>query len=38
MSPGRYALRDYVRAGLPVALIFQAVALVALPVFFPFDR
>lgn len=38
MSPGRYTLRDYVRAGLPVALVFQAVALVALPVFFPFGR
>jgi di/tricarboxylate transporter len=36
MSPGRYTLRDYMRAGLPVALVFQAVALVALPVFFPF--
>jgi di/tricarboxylate transporter len=36
MSPGRYALADYVRAGLPVALVFQAVALVAVPVFFPF--
>ncbi len=35
MSPGRYTLRDYVRAGLPVALVFQAVALVAIPVFFP---
>lgn len=35
MSPGRYALRDYLRAGLPVALVFQAVALVAIPVFFP---
>jgi di/tricarboxylate transporter len=36
MSPGRYTLRDYWRAGLPVALVFQAVALAALPVFFPF--
>ena len=35
MSPGRYTLRDYLRAGLPVALVFQAVALVAIPVFFP---
>ncbi|MFP5397313.1 MAG: SLC13 family permease, partial [Gammaproteobacteria bacterium] len=34
-SPGRYTLRDYLRAGLPVALVFQAVALVAIPVFFP---
>ncbi|MBQ0929197.1 SLC13 family permease [Ideonella alba] len=36
MAPGRYQLRDYLRAGLPVALTFQAVALVAIPVFFPF--
>jgi di/tricarboxylate transporter len=35
MSPGRYTLRDYLRAGLPVALVFQAVALMAIPVFFP---
>jgi di/tricarboxylate transporter len=38
MSPGRYTLRDYLRAGLPVALVFQVVALVALPVFFPFGH
>jgi di/tricarboxylate transporter len=36
MSPGRYTLRDFVRAGLPIALVFQAVALVAVPYFFPF--
>ncbi len=36
MSPGRYTLGDFVRAGLPVALMFQAVALLAIPVFFPF--
>ena len=36
MSPGRYALRDYLRAGAPIALVFQAVALAAIPVFFPF--
>lgn len=36
MSPGRYTLRDYLRAGFPVALVFQGVALVALPYFFPF--
>ena len=36
MSPGRYTLGDYVRAGLPLALVFQAVALLAIPVFFPF--
>lgn len=38
MSPGRYTLQDFVRAGLPVALVFQGVALLALPVFFPFVR
>jgi len=36
MSPGRYTLADYVRAGLPVALVYQLVCLVAIPVFFPF--
>ena len=36
MSPGRYALRDYVRAGLPVAVVFLVVAMFALPVVFPF--
>ena len=37
MSPGRYALRDYVRAGLPVAVVFLVVAMFALPVVFPFQ-
>ncbi len=36
MSPGRYGLRDYLRAGAPVAAVFLGVALVAIPVFFPF--
>lgn len=36
MSPGRYRLADYLRAGAPIALVFLAVALVAIPVFFPF--
>lgn len=36
MSPGRYTLRDYLRAGSPVALIFLSVSLMAIPVFFPF--
>lgn len=36
MSPGRYTLKDFVRAGLPIALVFQAVALVTLPLVFPF--
>jgi len=37
MSPGRYTLRDFARAGAPLALVFQAVALVVIPVFFPFS-
>lgn len=36
MSPGRYTLGDFVRAGLPISLVFLATALVAIPVFFPF--
>ena len=36
MSPGRYTLGDFVRAGLPISLVFIATALVAIPVFFPF--
>jgi di/tricarboxylate transporter len=36
MSPGRYTLADFARAGAPIALVFQAVALVAIPVVFPF--
>ena len=36
MSPGRYTLADFVRAGTPVALVFLAVALLAIPVVFPF--
>ncbi|MDZ7812825.1 MAG: SLC13 family permease [Ideonella sp.] len=36
MAPGRYRLADYARAGLPVAIVFQSIALVAIPVFFPF--
>ncbi|GAB4037518.1 MAG: SLC13 family permease [Rubrivivax sp.] len=38
MSPGRYTLRDFFRAGFPIALVFQAVALVAIPVFFPLSN
>ncbi len=37
MAPGRYTIGDFVRTGLPVALTFIAVALVAIPVFFPFS-
>ncbi len=35
MSPARYNRRDFVRCVLLVALALEAVALVALPVFFP---
>lgn len=35
MSPGRYALSDFFRAGFPIALTFQAVALFAIPLAFP---
>ena len=38
MSPGRYSLRDFLRAGLPLGLVYQGIALVSLPVFFPFSR
>lgn len=36
MAPGRYTFGDFVRTGLPVAVAFLAVALMAIPVFFPF--
>lgn len=36
MSPGRYTLGDYLRAGAPLALVYLLICLVALPVFFPF--
>ena len=35
MPPGRYALRDHARAGLPVAMVFLVVAMLALPVVLP---
>lgn len=35
MSPGRYSLGDFVRAGSPVAIVYLSVALAAIPVFFP---
>lgn len=38
MSPGRYRLADYLRAGTPIAAVFLAIALVAIPVYFPFVR
>lgn len=36
MSPGRYALADYLRAGAPLALVYLLICLVALPLVFPF--
>ncbi|MDP1692569.1 MAG: SLC13 family permease [Burkholderiaceae bacterium] len=35
MAPGRYTLGDFARAGTPVALVYMAVALVAIPIAFP---
>lgn len=35
MTPGRYAMRDYLRAGTPVAVVYLATALVAIPWAFP---
>lgn len=37
MSPGRYGLADYARAGLPLALVYLAICLLALPLAFPFQ-
>ncbi len=36
MSPGRYGLGDFVRAGTPLALVYMAICLVAVPLAFPF--
>ncbi len=36
MSPGRYTLRDFVRAGAPMVVVFLLVALVMIPRVFPF--
>ncbi len=36
MSPGRYGLGDFVRAGTPLALVYLAICLVAVPLVFPF--
>jgi di/tricarboxylate transporter len=33
---GGYALRDYVRAGLPLSLVYSAVVILLLPIAFPF--
>lgn len=36
MSPGRYTLGDYLRAGTPLALVYLLICLVAVPIAFPF--
>ncbi|MEZ5646620.1 MAG: SLC13 family permease [Burkholderiaceae bacterium] len=36
MTPGRYKVGDYLRAGWPVSLVYGLVVLVLVPVFFPF--
>lgn len=36
MAPGGYTLRDYVRSGLPLALLLAAVLLLVIPLAFPF--
>jgi len=35
-SPGRYRIRDFFRAGLPVSVAYSACVLLLVPVFFPF--
>jgi len=35
-SPGRYRIRDFFRAGLPVSLAYSACVLLLVPIFFPF--
>ena len=36
MSPGRYRVRDFVKAGLPVSLTYSLLVLLLIPLFFPF--
>jgi len=33
---GRYELKDYFRAGLPLSIVYSAVVIVLLPIVFPF--
>jgi len=35
MSPGGYQLRDYLRAGFPLTVVYLGLAAYLLPVFFP---
>jgi len=36
MGPGDYRYRDFLRAGTPLALLFSALSVVLIPIFFPF--
>lgn len=35
-SPGRYRMMDFIKVGLPVSLTYSAIALLLVPLFFPF--
>jgi di/tricarboxylate transporter len=35
-SAGNYQLRDYIRLGVPMALVYGAVVLIFLPLIYPF--
>lgn len=35
-SPGRYRIRDFFKAGLPVSMVYSACVLILVPLFFPF--
>lgn len=35
-SPGRYRLADFLRVGIPISLTYSIIALVSVPMFFPF--
>jgi len=35
-SSGRYRMRDYLRTGLPLTVIYSAATLVLVPLIFPF--
>lgn len=36
MSPGRYRTMDFIRKGVPMALLYGAICIVFIPLFFPF--
>ena len=36
MSPGRYRITDFFKAGLPVSITYSAGVLLLVPIFFPF--